>query len=149
MPFPPLSNPHVGILVPRQGRRKGGFGCGPRSQEMIYWFDVFSAYLGCGNGNGNKDCVVNVSASRYSEDSGEVVAGNATFIIPPCRPNSKCQLTPIEFGEGFRGITDIKFEATVSDKAVTLYVDDLKLRWHDDSCEAGLRRESSRKKRAV
>lgn len=126
--------------------KKGGFGCGARAQNEIYWFDVSSAYFGCSGTVGNKTCVVHATASKFSEDSkSEVSAGNATFIIPPCSGNGKCEMTPIKFGDDFRGITNIKFEAKVLGKVVKWYVDDLQLKWHDDSCEAGLRRQRTRK----
>ncbi|KAK2857275.1 hypothetical protein FQN49_004861 [Arthroderma sp. PD_2] len=149
-PFAPVSNPHIGIYVPAgkkgvKARPKGEFGAGPRAAKKLFWFDAFVGHAGCDNGNSTMPCELTVTGLKYSAESDtEIPAGTSKFVIPPCIGPKHCNLTRLIFGDGFSGLSGMEIEARVGGKAVTWYVDDLKLRWHDDTCAAGIERQRSR-----
>ncbi|OJD21291.1 hypothetical protein ACJ73_07369 [Blastomyces percursus] len=155
-PYPPTSNPHIGIYIPEKrkdnrgspyaGLLDGGeFGAGPRSSLDTFWFDAYSANFGCDNGSTNTTCAVTVSAVRYSAQTKiEETAGTRSFAIPPCPGYRNCMLSPLDFGDSFRGISGLKFSASVQDKPVIFFVDDIKMNWYNNTCAAGLERLRSR-----
>ena len=110
-----------------------------------FWFDAYSAHVGCGNRAQGASCTVTVSAVKYSAKSKkEETTSSATFSVPSCPGREKCRLTRIELGDGFRGLSGIVFKASMGGKPVTLFVDKIAMNWHDNSCEAGLERVRSR-----
>ncbi|KLJ08504.1 hypothetical protein EMPG_16047 [Blastomyces silverae] len=155
-PYPPTSNPHIGIYIPEKsednrgspyaGLLAGGeFGAGPRRSLDTFWFDAYSANFGCDNGSANTTCAVAVSAVRYSaQTKTEESAGTRRFVIPPCPGYRNCTLSPLDFGDSFRGISGLKFSASVQDKPVIFFVDDIKMNWYNNTCAAGLERLRSR-----
>ncbi|KKZ59823.1 hypothetical protein EMCG_05352 [[Emmonsia] crescens] len=155
-PFPPTSNPHIGIYVPAKNKDNRGspyagllaggeFGAGPRSSLDTFWFDAYSAYFGCDNGSANTTCAVTVSAVRYSTKTNtEEAVGMRTFTLPPCPGYKNCTLSPLDFGVSFRGISGLQFSASVRDKPVIFFVDDIKMNWYNNTCAAGLERLRSR-----
>ncbi|EFQ97543.1 hypothetical protein MGYG_00584 [Nannizzia gypsea CBS 118893] len=149
-PFAPVSYPHIGIHVPtkRNGGKtqsKGIFGGGSRASQRLFWFDAFSAEVGCDNGNSTHTCELTIQGLKYSAESGtEVRAGITKFAIPPCHESKHCTLTDVLFGDGFNGLSGIEIEAQVAGRAVMWYIDDILLRWHDDTCAAGIKRQRSR-----
>ncbi|KAF3490955.1 uncharacterized protein GIQ15_00472 [Arthroderma uncinatum] len=149
-PFAPVSNPHIGIYVPTEkkgaeARPKGEFGAGPRAANELFWFDAFTTHAGCDNGNSTKSCELTVKGLKYSTESDtEIPSGTSKFVIPPCVGLNRCNLTQIIFGDGFSGLSGMEIEARVAGKAVMWYIDDVKLRWHDDTCAAGIKRQRSR-----
>ncbi|KAG5297348.1 hypothetical protein I7I48_06434 [Histoplasma ohiense] len=155
-PYPPTSNPHIGIYIPEKSKDNrgspyagllagGAFGAGPRSSLNTFWFDAYSANFGCDNGFSNTTCAVTVSAVRYSTlTKTEEAAGIRKFTLPPCPGYKGCTLSPLDFGDSFRGISGLQFSASVRDKSVILFVDDIKMNWYNNSCAAGLERLRSR-----
>ncbi|KAG5205851.1 hypothetical protein GTR04_6781 [Trichophyton interdigitale] len=149
-PFTPVSNPHIGIHVPtkRDGEKpqsKGEFGGGPRASQKLFWFDAFSAQVGCSTGNTSHSCELTVQGLKYSAESGtEIRAGVSRFMIPPCREPKHCILTEVLFGDGFSGLSGIEIEAQMDGRAAMWYIDDILLRWYDDTCAAGIERQRSR-----
>ncbi|OJD15629.1 hypothetical protein AJ78_04121 [Emergomyces pasteurianus Ep9510] len=155
-PYPPASNPHIGIYVPDKNKDNRGspyagllsggeFGAGPRSSLNTFWFDAYSAYFGCDNGSANTTCAVTVSAVRYStKTNAEEAAETRKFTLPPCPGYKNCTLSPLDFGDSFRGISGLQFSASVQDKPVILFVDDIKMNWYNNTCAAGLERLRSR-----
>ncbi|OAX85149.1 hypothetical protein ACJ72_00484 [Emergomyces africanus] len=155
-PYPPASNPHIGIYVPEKNKDNRGspyagllsggeFGAGPRSSLNNFWFDAYSAYFGCDNGSTNTTCAVTVSAVRYStKTSTEEAAGTRKFTLLPCPGYKNCTLSPLDFGDSFRGISGLQFSASVQDKPVIFFVDDIKMNWYNNTCAAGLERLRSR-----
>ncbi|PGH02916.1 hypothetical protein GX51_04372 [Blastomyces parvus] len=151
-PYPPTSNPHVGIYIPAKSEENDGspyagllapgeFGAGPRKSLDFFWFDVYSANFGCDNGSANTSCAVTVSAVRYStQTKTEEAAGSRRFTIPPCPGYRNCRLFPLDFGDNFRGISGLKFSASVQDKPAIFFVDDIKMNWYNNTCAAGLER---------
>ncbi|EEH08988.1 conserved hypothetical protein [Histoplasma capsulatum G186AR] len=155
-PYPPTSNPHIGIYIPEKSKDNrgspyagllagGAFGAGPRSSLNTFWFDAYSANFGCDNGFSNTTCAVTVSAVRYSTlTKTEEAAGIRKFTLPPCPGYKGCTLSPLDFGDSFRGISGLQFSASVRNKSVILFVDDIKMNWYNNSCAAGLERLRSR-----
>ncbi|EFE31934.1 uncharacterized protein ARB_01187 [Trichophyton benhamiae CBS 112371] len=149
-PFTPVSNPHIGIHVPtkREGEKpqsKGEFGGGPRASQKLFWFDAFSAQVGCNTGNTSRACELTVQGLKYSAESGtEIRAGVSRFTIPPCREPKHCILTEVLFGDGFSGLSGIEIEAQMDGRATMWYIDDILLKWHDDTCASGIERQRSR-----
>ncbi|OAT03818.1 hypothetical protein BDBG_00496 [Blastomyces gilchristii SLH14081] len=155
-PYPPTSNPHIGIYIPEKsednrgspyaGLLHGGeFGAGPRSSLDTFWFDAYSANFGCDNGSANTTCAVTVSAVRYSAQTKiEESAGTRRFAIPPCPGYRNCRLSSLDFGDSFLGISGLKFSASVQDKPAIFFVDDIKMNWYNNTCAAGLERLRSR-----
>lgn len=145
-----MSNPHIGIHVPtkREGEKpqsKGNFGGGPRASQKLFWFDAFSAQVGCNTGNASLSCELTVQGSKYSAESGtEIRAGVSRFTIPPCHEPKHCILTEVLFGDGFSGLSGIEIDAQMDGRATMWYIDDILLRWHDDTCAAGIERQRSR-----
>ncbi|EFE41956.1 hypothetical protein TRV_03313 [Trichophyton verrucosum HKI 0517] len=149
-PFTPVSNPHIGIHVPtkQEGEKpqsKGEFGGGPRASHKLFWFDAFSAQVGCNTGNSSRACELTIQGLKYSAESGtEIRAGVSRFTIPPCREPKHCILTEVLFGDGFSGLSGIEIEAQMDGRATMWYIDDILLKWHDDTCAAGIERQRSR-----
>lgn len=150
--YTPTSGKYIGVLDPQEYREPtkspysdleagGDFGCGRRASMDAFWFDAFSANLGCDNYSKDEPCNVVISPAIYSiEIGGEVAAGKYSFEIPLCRERRPCTLLPIELGEMFRGLTGLKFSATVAGQPVRLFVDNIKLGWSNSTCAAGWER---------
>ncbi|TPX25337.1 hypothetical protein DIZ76_010789 [Coccidioides immitis] len=146
-PFPPISNPHVGIFIPKGQNTTGGeIGAGLRVDEDVFWFNVSSAYFGCNNGNkNNTPCMLTATASKYSAEHGiEVQEAATSFKIPPCPGFRNCKLTKIEFGPDWKGLSRVKLTATVSGKPAIWLIDDIQMGWYNNTCAAGLLRSRSR-----
>ncbi|KAK2738844.1 hypothetical protein FQN55_000400 [Onygenales sp. PD_40] len=153
-PYRPLSKPHLGIYIPSShpkdrgspyaGLQPGGsFGAGPRAPNNVYWFDAYSAYFGCDSPK--KTCKVTVSAAKYSADiKKEKLFATRTFDVPPCAARKNCDLSAVDFGSAFRGISSIQFSAIVDDKPVMFFIGDIKMNWYNNTCAAGLERIRTR-----
>jgi len=156
-PFEPESLPHLAVFMPNltnsdigspnaAGVYPGGIGAGPRRDNDAYWFDAFSAYLGCDN-EGPGDCTVTITGYSYDEATDletQVVQQNAT--IPPCPGFMNCELSPVEFSFDFWGLSGIQFEAYINGSVPRIFLlDNLSMGWYNNTCEAGLLRIRSRK----
>ncbi|KAK2743251.1 hypothetical protein FQN57_004940 [Myotisia sp. PD_48] len=151
-PFTPFSKPCIGIFVPSKERGPNGegfegeFGAGPRSYNNIYWFDAYSAYVGCSNEHLTKTpCEMTITALRFDLGSNtEIPSASSTFLIPACMGPHNCNLTQIVLGSEFRGLSGLKIKAMEADSRAMWYIDDISLKWYDDSCAAGKERQRSR-----
>lgn len=79
----------------------------------------------------------------------EVLAAQANFTLTPCSASANCTLSYVDFTEydtGFVSLSGIKFNVTVNDEVQALYMDNLEMSWFNNTCEAGLERQMSRKK---
>ncbi|PGH18642.1 hypothetical protein AJ80_04389 [Polytolypa hystricis UAMH7299] len=146
-PYTPISSPYVGMFRPnlKQGLSVARFGSGARAAADAYWFDAHSTFFGCDSFTANRFCNVTASAYRYStEVKKEVLAATRSFSIPSCPSPRNCTLTPLSFGEGFHGLSRLQFEATVENLPIHFFLDDIKLKWHNNTCAAGKIRSQSR-----
>ena len=123
---------------------KGGFGAGPRNSRRSFWFDTDWVYFGCDAGSYESFCNVTVSAMKYSTTSQrEEIAAISTFYLSTCPGYKKCHLTRLDFGPEFRGLSGIMFEASVADRSVGWYIDNVAMSWNDTSCAAEVERTNS------
>lgn len=124
---------------------KGGIGAGPRASHKTFWFNVSAAHLGCGHRTKDSPCTITISALKYSTElEKEEIAEKVVFHVPSCLEGETCNLALRELGGAFEGLSGIVFEGTVDGKPVDVFLDDLKMEWYDNSCEAGLERVGSR-----
>ena len=149
-PFPPISPPQLAVYrvnnntdvdsSPDAGDESiGEFGAGPRSSESAYWIDAHSAYLGCSNA-GPGDCTITINGYDAASSTRTVYQ---TVTQAPCPGLKNCTLALVEFTPGFKNLSGIQILAAVNDRPVTWYMDDLQLRWSNDSCAAHLERISA------
>ncbi|KAK6387689.1 hypothetical protein LTS17_000958 [Exophiala oligosperma] len=155
-PFPPHDGTRLAQFIPSLANQDTGspnaglippssFGAGPRVSDSTYWFNAATAWVGCDTANATCDFV----ATAYQWDittQNEVVVATQHFNIPPCPGFVNCQLTEIRFNYLFYKMTTLSFYANVEGKISIFWLDSLALDWYDNSCEAGLKRISSRKR---
>ena len=148
-PFPPHSPPQLAVY---QGvglainpsldaglEFTGELGAGPRAADSAYWIDAYSAWLGCAN-SGPHYCHIEVRGYAYGTTMS---IATQFFDQPPCPGLKNCSLALVEFASGFSGLSGLQIIATVADKPVTWYMDDLSLGWSNNTCAAQLERSSS------
>ena len=148
-PFPPHSPPQLAVYQeagltitpsPDAGSELiDAIGAGPRAADSAYWINAYSAWLGCAN-SGPDYC--QLEARGYAYGSNESIISQS-FSQPPCPGLKNCSLALVEFGSGFSGLCGLQIIATVADKPVTWYMDDLSLGWSNNTCAAQLERSSS------
>ena len=128
------------------GQVVGGIGAGPRASSDAYWFDAFSASLGCMNA-GPGDCTMRINGYVWDGDREvEMKATQQSVSLPPCVGLVNCHLQVVEFSGAFRALSKIQIEAFVNgDERRNFVMDDLKLGWWNNTCDAGLLRIRSRK----
>lgn len=131
----------VGNMLP------GQIGAGPRVEDRTYWFDAFGAELGCDNG-GSSPCNMTISGYTYNPvHQNEYKTSEQFAAIPPCNQLEDCVLTHVDFDNDFRGLSSIRFEAVVDGATLKSWViDNLNVAWYDNSCEAGRKRRTVKKK---
>ncbi|KAI9735909.1 MAG: hypothetical protein M1834_001375 [Cirrosporium novae-zelandiae] len=156
-PYLPFSPPHLAVYTPNgtstdtsspdAGLEEGGeLGAGPRDYETAYWFNVYSAYLGCDN-PGPDPCTLNITGLKYDAISkSEVILTEGAVELPPCpgvRPN--CSLVEVAFGTQYQMLSGLRIRATVPGLGDRMwYLDNLELEWWNNTCAAGLERESEK-----
>ncbi|KIW11181.1 hypothetical protein PV08_10481 [Exophiala spinifera] len=134
-----IGSPSAGLIPP------SSFGAGPRAADSAYWFSAATAWVACDTANVTCDFV----ATAYQWDiatQSEVVVATQHFNVPPCHGFVDCRLTEIRFNYLFYKMTTLSFYANVEGKISIFWLDSLSLDWYDNSCEAGLKRISSRKR---
>jgi hypothetical protein len=157
-PYDPVSGPNVAIFhvngnTPIANRDKkdeydmlpGIVGAGPRANDCTYWFNAYSAELGCDNG-GSDPCNMTISGYLWNESSRQedkVLTQNAQ--IQPCNELEDCKLQHVALN-GFEGVSSIRFQAVVDGATLKSWViDNLSMGWYDNTCEAGRKRISAKK----
>lgn len=148
-PFPPHSPPQLAVYQgaglainpsPDAGLEfTGELGAGPRAADSAYWIDAYSAWLGCAN-SGPDHCHIEVRGHAYGTTMS---IATQFFELPPCPGLKNCSLALVEFASGFSGLSGLQIIATVADKDVTWYMDDLSVGWSNNTCAAQLERSSS------
>lgn len=130
-------SPRIGHMQP------GEVGDGPYDSSSAYWLNAYGAWLGCDN-SGPAPCVFNVTG--YTWDAAaqqEVPAYNTEYNLPGCPSFKDCQLQHVSFPPSFVNLTGIQIQASVDGQQRMFFMDDLALGWSNNTCAAGLQRESA------
>ncbi|KAK5169007.1 uncharacterized protein LTR77_006316 [Saxophila tyrrhenica] len=154
-PYTPKSSPHLAVFLgnasgirskhPDNGDyiKPGEIGDGPRESMSAYWFDAFNAWFGCDN-RGPQPCVLVFSAYTWGLATKiEALTFQHNATVPACRRSEDCQLQKVDLPTSFRGLTGLQMQAFVGDEQRMFFMDDLALRWSNNSCAAGLQRQNS------
>ena len=154
-PYTPVSPPHLAVFLAdgvakRVGNspsgnysKPGEISDGPREAISAFWFDAYSAWFGCDN-RGPEACTLVFSAYSWSPTAlTEVVIENSTATIPPCNKAKGCDLELVTFPAGFQSLSGLQIQAFVGKEERMFFMDDLSLHWTNNTCAAGLLRQSS------
>ena len=154
-PFVPESSPHLAVFLANGAGRQvrtpfghyskpGEISDGPRESISAFWFDARSVFLGCDNA-GPELCTIVISAYRWDATSkDEVIAYKQNATLNPCPSLKKCRLQEVDFpNDQYRDLTGLQIQAFVGNEEKMFFMDDLALRWSNNSCAAGLLRQSS------
>ncbi|KAF4554618.1 Hypothetical protein D9617_4g003730 [Elsinoe fawcettii] len=155
-PFEAVSPPHLAVFitnetgaenVPSPGFvRPGELGAGRRASNQAYWFNAYSAYLGCDNTD-SLGCMYEISGYVYdSLFRAEILAYQSNVTVPACPALENCLLTFVDFPLDMRGLSGFQIRAFVGEEQRIWFMDELALGWWDNSCEAGQIRARSRKR---
>ena len=155
VPFEPISQPHLAVFLGNGTGMKasqshahtiedGEFADGPYEASTSFWFDAYSAWLGCDN-EGPEVCTLVMSAYTYSSEEGdEVLAYQKNATIPGCPGFKDCKLQKVEFPDTFKGLSGLQIQAFVGEEERMFFMDDVAMHWTENSCIAGLTRQRAR-----
>ncbi|KAK1042934.1 hypothetical protein LTS16_008447 [Friedmanniomyces endolithicus] len=118
----------------------GEVGDGPYESMSAFWFDAFSAFMGCDNA-GPGLCTIVFTGYTWSPDANNEIATytqNAT--VAPCPGLANCQLQQVSFPTSFRGLSGVRMQAFVGNEPRMFFLDDMALGWSNNTCQAGLTR---------
>lgn len=152
LPYTPISAPHLAVFLPNEtgpsndgnavSLRAGELGDGIRASESAFWFNAYSAYLGCDDG-GPEGCTMEISGYTYNTFvQAEVLTFQHNVSIPPCPGFVDCQLELVEFPD-YTGLSGLQMNALVDGAERIWFMDNLSLGWYNNTCAAGLQRQSS------
>jgi len=125
--------------------KPGEIGDGPRDAISAFWFDAQSAYLGCDN-PGPDPCTLKISGWTWDSSANtEIMSYGYNVEIPACKTltSLNCQLQRVEFPESFRSLTGLQIQAFTGNQQRMFFMDDLAMAWSNNTCAAGLLRQSS------
>lgn len=154
VPYEPISQPHLAVFLGNgTGMRAsqagntiedGEFADGPYEASSSFWFDVFSAWLGCDN-EGPEVCTLVMSAYTYNaKENHEVLSFTQNATVEGCLGFTDCTLKKIEFPDTFKGLSGLQIQAFVGQEERMFFMDDIAMRWSDNSCASGLTRQRAR-----
>jgi hypothetical protein len=135
--------------LPSTADANGMFGAGAFFANPAFWIDVTSAEVGCVS-LANSSCQIMVNGWKFNESSG-ASEQQAYAIIPEygpgCVNRTGCRLGHIDIASvGFYNLTAIRFVAFLSETGPgvpqNLYIDDINVRWSNNSCAAVELRDS-------
>lgn len=145
-PFTANSQPNVAaFLANGTGMRTGAGDSGEISDGpddvSAFWFDAFSAFLGCDNaGPGN--CTMEVTGLHWDPVAkDETPAFSQSYTLPPCPGNRNCVLTPITFPSTARSLSGLQIRAVRAGEPRMFFMDDMNMAWSNKTCDAGLLRQ--------
>ena len=119
-------------------------GASLRGSSSVFWFNAYSAYLGCDNA-GPDVCTMQVTGYVWQASSrGEVPAFHQNVTLPACPGYKDCKLQKVEFARSMVGLSGIQIQAFVRGEQRMWYMDDLAMGWYNNTCAAGLLRLQSR-----
>lgn len=106
-------------------------------------FNAYGMSLGCPSTDGN--CDWHFTGLRYnftSRSSNTVAEQVATTAACPSQTN--CPLVPIKLDDTFQNLTEVHIQGTIAGVSMSVWwMDDLKLGWFDNQCDAGLCRQEN------
>ncbi|KAK5725681.1 hypothetical protein LTR15_003871 [Elasticomyces elasticus] len=146
-PYLPSSEPHLAVFlangtgVTARSVQPGEIGDGPYESNSAFWFDAFSAMMGCDNA-GPDPCTIVFTGYTYSAAAKDEIATytqNAT--IAPCPALNNCPLQPVSFPTSFRSLSGVRMQAFVGNEERMFFLDDMELGWSNNTCQAGLTRQ--------
>lgn len=154
VPYEPVSPRHLavflgngtGMRASQAGNaiKDGEFADGPNESSSAFWFDTFSAWMGCDN-PGPEVCTLVMSGYTYSaKERDEVLSYTQNATVEPCPGDKDCKLQNLEFPDKFRGLSGLQIQAYVEEEERMFFIDDVAMRWTDNSCAAGLLRQRTR-----
>ncbi|KAI9697110.1 MAG: hypothetical protein M1820_007925 [Bogoriella megaspora] len=149
-PFTPSSPPQLAAFIPSSATQSHGdigtlfsgeIGAGDESTNSAFFFNVYSANLGCDIRQGpSVDCNVVAHGYRFDGVTGNQTAVAYQFVqLPPCANVAAggCQLSAVSFGADFRNLTGVEIRAyDTKENQLPWFMDDLKVGWTDNSCAA-------------
>ncbi|KAJ8611629.1 hypothetical protein MRB53_037853 [Persea americana] len=159
-PFSPHSAPHLAVflgnasgnssdltpsaMAPVSGMiGPGEFGDGSSSAVSAFWFDAYSAWLGCDN-PGPESCTYVITAFVWDEEGRrEKQIDQQTATTSACPGFQNCQLQEVQFPQSFVNLTGLQIQAYKGADQVMFFMDDVQLAWSNNTCAAGLRRAQS------
>ncbi|OQN96977.1 hypothetical protein B0A48_16951 [Cryoendolithus antarcticus] len=110
--------------------------------NTAFWFDARTAWVDCDN-PGPDSCILNVTGYIWDTSINDDIGAYKTqYTIPPCPQQQNCQLVPITFPPSFRALTGLQIQAFVGEQQRMFFLDDLALGWSNNTCAAGLTRQS-------
>nr|POE74355.1 hypothetical protein CFP56_67706 [Quercus suber] len=148
--YTPQSAPHLAVfLADGRGRTTstlpiGEITDGVYESSSAFWFDAHSVWLGCDN-TGPEECTIIMTGYTWSDTAADEIAAfeqNAT--IPACSGQASCALQQRFFPASFVGLSGLQMQAYVGSQSRMFFLDDLALSWTNNSCEAGLIRQTHR-----
>ena len=123
--------------------KPGEIGDGPRDSISAFWFDAYSAWLGCDN-EGPEACTMVFQAYTWSKATNdEIVSYTQNATLPACPDFKDCHLQKVSFPRSFRSLTGLQIQSFVGGEERMFFMDNLALHWSDHSCAAGLQRQHS------
>nr|OQO30623.1 hypothetical protein B0A51_03563 [Rachicladosporium sp. CCFEE 5018] len=124
------------------GGEPGEISNGQYDGNTAFWFDARTAWVGCDN-LGPASCLLNVTGYIWDANINDDIGAHKTqYTVPPCPQQQNCQLVPITFPPSFRALTGLQIQAFVGEQQRMFFLDDLALGWSNDTCAAGLTRQS-------
>jgi hypothetical protein len=154
-PYSPVSSPHLAVFIPSGYSKRvstpfgnyskpGEVSDGPRESISAFWFDALSAFMGCDN-PGPEVCTLVFSAYTWSPVAKtEILADKRNATIAACPELNECKLQKVSFPDTWRGLTGFQVQAFVGREERMFFMDDLAMHWSNNTCAAGLLRQSSR-----
>jgi len=135
------TNPQAGPDTAEEGF-SGQISNGDHALTGCFTFNAYGASFGC-NSTG-PDCDFTFTGLRYNSSSGEEYSVTSqNYSISACPALSKCTLMLIPLDNTFVDLNAIQINATVAGAPAMWWMDDLRLGWFNNSCTAGLCRQSA------
>ncbi|KAK1063085.1 hypothetical protein LTR74_009776 [Friedmanniomyces endolithicus] len=146
VPYLPSSAPHLAVFLANgsgmtaSSMQPGEVGDGPYESMSAFWFDAFSAFMGCDNA-GPGLCTIVFTGYTWSPDAkNEIATDTQNATLAPCPSLGNCQLQQVSFPTSFRGLSGVRMQAFVGNEPRMFFMDDMKLGWSNNTCQAGLTR---------
>jgi hypothetical protein len=112
------------------------------NQKSSFTFNFYGASFGCDSTG--LDCDFTFSGYKYNITTGaETLLATQKYSTAGCSSPSNCALQPVALQNIFQDLNFIRINVTVAAKPKIFWMDDLKLGWFNNTCTAGLCRQSA------
>lgn len=120
--------------------RPGEFGDGGSAAQSAFWFNIYSAWLGCDN-SGPEPCTYVLTAYTFNAATqSEQQLGTTNATTPACPGFQDCHLEQVTFPSTFQGLSGVQIQAYKGQDQVMFFMDDVSMGWYNNTCAAGLQR---------